>query len=135
MRSVVRLTVALICAALLSCALIARADDQAPAKPLTEDEKIERLIHTVDQLQDATFIRNGTEYDCHAAAKHMRDKWDYGRKKIKTAGDFIDKVASKSSVSGKPYHIRFKDGRDVESGNFLRDELKKIEGEDSPPSR
>ena len=86
------------------------------------------LIRTVDELKDATFIRNGTDYDCHAAAKHMRDKWEYGRKHIKTAGDFIEKVASKSSVSSKPYLIRFKDGHEVESGNFLRDELKKLEG-------
>jgi hypothetical protein len=89
------------------------------------------LINIVDNLKDATFIRNGTEHDCHAAAKHMRDKWNYGKKQIHTALEFIDKAASKSSVSGKPYTIRFKDGREVESGVFLMDELKKIESGDS----
>jgi hypothetical protein len=108
--------------------------DQPTTKPLGEDEKIERLIKVVDEMKDATFIRNGTEHDCHAAAKHMRDKWEHGRSEIKTANDFIDKAASKSSISGKPYMIRFKDGREIESGAFLRDELKKIEsGESSSP--
>jgi len=136
MRRAVRQLVATFgCAIVLCCAHHALAGDQPTSKPLAEDEKIERLIQTVDQLQDATFVRNGKDYDCHAAAKHMRDKWDYGRKQIRTAVEFIDKAASKSSASGKPYKIRFKDGREVEAGQFLHDELKKIEGGDLPPPR
>lgn len=135
MRRLVSNLVIISCAILFCCTAGVLAIDQPTTKPLTEDEKIEALIRSVDELKDATFIRNGKEYDCHAAAKHMRDKWDYGRKHIKTAGDFIDKVASKSSMSGKSYHIRFKDGRDVESGTFLHDELNKIESAGSTPSR
>ena len=115
------------CAILLCCAAGAIAADQPALKKLTEVEKIEHLIRTVDELKDATFIRNGKEYDCHAAAKHMRDKWEHGKDQIKTASDFIEKAASKSIASGKPYLIRFKDGREVQSGTFLRDELKKLE--------
>ena len=65
----------------------------------------------------------------------MRDKWQHGRDQIKTALDFIDKAASRSSVSGKPYLIRFKDGREIESATFLRDQLKKVESGESPPGR
>jgi hypothetical protein len=133
MRRITGNLAAVSCAIILCCAYSVLA--QATTQPLSEDQKIERLIRTVDELKDATFIRNGSEYDCHAAAKHMRDKWDYGKKQIHTAGEFIDKAASKSSASGKPYLIRFKDGREIESGAFLRDELKKLEGGDSPPSR
>jgi hypothetical protein len=31
-------------------------------------------------------------------------------------------------MSGKPYTIRFKDGKEVESGTFLREQLKKLNG-------
>ena len=108
--------------------LIASAP-HAPAqttRPLSETQKIERLIQAVAELKDATFVRNGKEHSAPDAAKHMRDKWHAARKHIKTAEDFIEKAASRSSVSGKPYLIRFKDGREVESGTFLREELKKL---------
>ena len=71
--------------------------------------------------------RNGTEYDGKAAAEHMRTKWKAAGSKIKTARDFIRLAASKSSVSGKPYLIRFTDGRKVESEKFLTERLEKLE--------
>jgi hypothetical protein len=41
--------------------------------------------------------------------------------------DFIEKVASVSSTSGKPYVIRFKDSHEVKCGDYLKEELKKLE--------
>ena len=37
---------------------------------------------------------------------------------------FIAKAASVSSTSGKPYLIRFKDGREVKCGDYLKERLK-----------
>src|SRR5438105_157904 len=85
---------------------------------MTENQKIESLISSVENLKDAKFIRNGKEYDSKAAADHMRNKWRYARGRIKTARDFIQLVASKSSESGQPYMIRFKDGKEVASEEF-----------------
>jgi len=99
----------------------------AATKLMTETEKIESLIRTVDALEDAVFIRNGTEYNCHAAAEHMRAKWNWKKNEIKTARDFIRVAATSSSMSGKDYLIRFKDGREVKSADFLLAELAKIE--------
>ena len=113
----------------------AQAPATQPAQPMSEDQKIEALIKTVEQLKDATFIRNGKEHDCHAAAKHMRDKWEHGKDQIKTAKDFIEKAASNSLKSGKPYIIKFKDGREVESGAFLNEELKKLESANASGNR
>ncbi len=103
------------------------ANGRADEKPMTETGKIEALIGIVDALKDALFVRNGREYDCHAAAAHMRDKWAWKRKEIKTARDFIRLAASASSISGEPYLIRFKDGRELKSGDFLLAELEKLE--------
>jgi hypothetical protein len=39
--------------------------------------------------------------------------------------DFIDKIASVSSTTGKPYLIRFGDGREMKGADYLKAELKK----------
>jgi hypothetical protein len=100
----------------------------------TETQKIETLISTVNDLKDATFIRNGKEYDCKAAADHMRTKWSYAGDKIHTAQEFIEQIASKSSQSGKPYLIRFGDGREVKSSEFLTEALDRLEHPATQPS-
>jgi hypothetical protein len=93
----------------------------------TEAQLIESLISTVENLKDATFLRNGTEYGCKAAADHMRSKWKWKHDEIKTARDFIRVVASTSSETGRPYMIRFKGGREVTAKDFLTAELDKLE--------
>ena len=99
----------------------------AAEKPLTEKEKIEALIKHLENLKDATFIRNESNYDAKVAARFLRSKWQAKEKEIKTATDFIQKVGSMSSTSGKPYLIRFKGAREVKCGDYLKEELKKLE--------
>src|SRR5688500_17631135 len=89
---------------LVFCAA-ATAGDIPPA----EKQKIEALIKHVEGLGDAKFVRNGTPYDAATAARFLRGKWDAESDEVKTAEDFITKVASVSSTSGRPYLIRFKD--------------------------
>ena len=100
----------------------------------SEEQKIQALISIVRDLKDATFIRNGKEYDCQAAAHHMQLKWSYAKGQIKTARQFIDKIASASSQSGKPYLIRFKDGQEIKSGDFLSERLDRLESESRTPA-
>jgi hypothetical protein len=116
--------------ALLSCIVVLSPEPNSAT--LTEDQKIESLIKIIAELKDAKFIRNGKEHDAKAAADHLRKKWDYARKEVKTARDFIDKIASKAYTTGKPYLIRFKDGREVNSGDFLSERLKEIENPKKP---
>ena len=87
--------------------------------------RIERLISKIESLEGAKFIRNGSSYDSKNAAKFLRAKWQSKEKEIKTAGEFIDKVASISSTTGKPYLIQFGTGREVKCGEYLKEELKK----------
>jgi hypothetical protein len=98
---------------------------------LSEDEKIERLIGTIASLERAAFIRNGAEHKSVEAANHLREKWNAERGEIKTARDFIRLIASESSLSGEPYRIRFPDGKEVNSADFLRDRLAEIEASPS----
>jgi hypothetical protein len=100
---------------------------QADNLPDGERKKIEQLIGFVAEMKDAVFVRNGAEYDAKTAAKFIRGKWQANAKDIKNARDFIEKAASVSSTSGKAYMIRFKDGKEVASRDYLSAELARIE--------
>ena len=100
----------------------------AASAPAGETQKIEALIQDVRNLKDATFIRNGSSYSSESAAIFLRRKWQANQSEVKTVRDFIDKVASFSGTSGKPYLIRFKDGREIHSRDFLLARLKSVEG-------
>src|SRR5262245_40990001 len=104
---------------LLALAAASQAGDLAPL----EAQKIQYLIHSIETLEGAHFIRNGTAYDAKAAADHLRLKLSKAGGRVKTAEDFIKYCASVSSVSGKPYQIRFADGHAETSEHFLRKKL------------
>ncbi|MDP1727009.1 MAG: DUF5329 family protein [Bacteroidota bacterium] len=93
---------------------------------LSEEQKITQLINYIEKL-DAKFIRNGSEYTPVDAAKHLRMKREKAGKKIKTAKDFIDCIASKSSMSGEPYQIKYANGLKLNVRDVLYYELKKVE--------
>lgn len=100
---------------------------QQEPKKLTEQQKIENLIAFIAK-QDGVFIRNGSEYTPAQAAEHLRMKWRKAGGAIKTADDFIEKLASSSSMSGKPYQIKFKNGQVLNVGILLKAELKRMNG-------
>lgn len=54
------------------------------------------------------FERNGSWHDAKTARAHLQKKYDYLRKRgmADTAESFIERGASKSSMSGKPYRVR-----------------------------
>ncbi len=97
----------------------------AEARAADENTRIESLISHVENLKDAKFVRNGTSYEAKDAAKFLRGKWHSKEKEIKTAEEFIEKVATMSSTTGKPYLIRFNDGHEVKCGDYLKEQLKK----------
>ena len=92
-----------------------------------EKTKIESLISNIENLGDAKFIRNGSEYDAKTAAKFLRGKWEKKAKEIATDKDFIDKAATKSDTSGKPYMIQVKGQAATPCGSYLQAELEKLE--------
>ena len=89
----------LVSVALLAClsSTSALADEDAAT--------IEQLLVAVGESA-CTFIRNGKEYSSAAAEDHLRMKYRRGKRWASDAESFIDRIASKSSFSGKPYRIR-----------------------------
>jgi hypothetical protein len=98
---------------LLTCAISQAAEP-------TEKEKIDAAVQRVEK-SDLTFIRNDTEHTGKDAADHLRLKLRNAGDAIKTFDDFVDKIATKSSMSGKPYLVKMKDGTKVELAKWLRD--------------
>lgn len=96
------------------------------AEEMTEAQRIESLIRAVEALPGAKFVRNDTEHDAKKAGEHLRLKLRESRGRCRTAEDFIRVCAAGSSVSGKPYRIRFADGTVQTSEAFLRARLKEL---------
>jgi hypothetical protein len=86
-------------------------------------DEIDHLLSYVAS-SSCTFVRNGSEYGAVKAREHLADKYRFAGSRIATAEDFIQYLATKSSFSGEPYHVRC--GKDDElSGAWLTAELKR----------
>lgn len=105
--------------------MLAMAADAA--LPPHEQSRIERLIAFVESQKDMKFIRNGTEYSCDDAAKFLRGKLEAMGGEITTAREFIERIASKSSMSGEPYQVKLASGKQMTAAQFLGDELKRMD--------
>ena len=90
----------------------------------TGQPEIEFLLAAVAK-SDCRFIRSGTEYSGREAADHLRLKLSKAGSRVQTAEDFIEGIASKSSLTGRAYQIRLVDGKVVPSGQWFRDALAK----------
>jgi hypothetical protein len=76
------------------------------------------------------FYRNGSWYDSKKARQHLHDKYNLLARsnQIDTAEDFIEKAASRSSLTGQPYQMRCSDGIVIPTNQWLRNELIRYRG-------
>jgi hypothetical protein len=132
MASMFKLSFVFSCLFVFSLGIISAQNKNVPTKQiesaieLTEAQKIDKLIAYIADTE-AKFIRNGNEYSGVDAAKHLRMKREKAGKKITTAKQFIDYLASKSSMSGEPYLMKFKNGSTLPVRDILYHQLKKLE--------
>jgi Family of unknown function (DUF5329) len=103
---------------MLTAAIALALDPQSKAE-------IDELL-TFIQKSNARFIRSGTEYSGAEGAQHLRDKLAKAGSRVKTTDDFITGIASKSYLSGKPYLVKFPDGRTQPTGDWLRAHLAEV---------
>jgi hypothetical protein len=129
MVSIFKLSFVFGCLFVFSLGRISAQNKIAPAKQiemigeLSEAQKIDKLIAYI-AVTEAKFIRNSTEYSGVDAAKHLRMKREKAGKKIITARQYL---ASKSSMSGEPYLMKFKNGTTLPVRDILYHQLKKLE--------
>lgn len=106
-----------VCAVLLTVAN-AQAQSSAAAAQSSAPRDIERLTQRIER-SPCSFVRNGTAYDGAKAAAHLRSKVRAAQRNI-TVDEFVEHIASKSSLSGQPYLIRCAGAPDEPSGAWLR---------------
>jgi Family of unknown function (DUF5329) len=121
---------AAVCALLAFVCLAGTATGGDAAAPTDE---IEALLRYIAALDGASFIRNGDAHSPKEAEAHLRLKWGQQKKDIRSAEDFIRLCATKSSISGKAYSIKFKDGREEEASLVLSKQLAALRSTASPP--
>jgi hypothetical protein len=99
-----------------------------PGAPLTEQQKIERLIAAV-RKSGMILIRDGSEHSAEQAADSLQEDWEAAGD-VATARDFIEKVAARSPLTGRPHVVRAKSG-DSTSRDWLAERLAEIEEHDA----
>ena len=99
-----------------ACQTHAHADQQS------EHYKILALLNKIS-ASNLVFIRNGVPYTGEEASSHLREKLKNFSDQIYTAEDFINAIASQSSVTGFPYYVRLADGTKMEARIWLREQL------------
>ena len=109
---------------LLQALLAPAAFGQPPANVHAE---VDGMLKAVER-SGCEFGRNGTWHESKAAGAHMRDKYDYlvARDLIANSEDFVNRVGTKSSVSGQAYQVRCAGAAPVASGQWLRTRLAEL---------
>jgi len=92
-----RLLYSLLLCALLAASAMTRAETSM-------DEEIDYLLAAVAG-SGCMFIRNGKESEAAAAVDHLQMKRKRGKRYYSSTEEFIERIASSSSWSGKPYFI------------------------------
>ncbi|MGJ0485725.1 MAG: DUF5329 domain-containing protein [Methylomicrobium sp.] len=94
----------------------------------TSATKLE-IVHLFSFLQASgcQFDRNGTWYDSSEAASHLNMKYQYLLNKglVSSSEDFLERVASESSMSGLAYRVRCGSNPAVNSADWFGAELKR----------
>ena len=92
---------------LTTLCLLAFAGSASAAPSATAKREIQGLMDALS-TSSCEFQRNGTWHGRDEARKHLQRKYDYLLKKnlVDTAEQFIERAASKSSMSGKAYQVR-----------------------------
>ncbi|WP_427983700.1 DUF5329 family protein [Agarivorans sp.] len=119
-------------AAVLVCSFWLFAQPLCQAAESNWPQQQQRINYLLSAIENAPlrFIRNGTEHSPQEAAAHLRMKlrrgqnsWFAPAKEKWTAEMFIDKLASKSSFSGKPYQIEWASGERINAADWLYQQL------------
>ena len=108
---------------LLLAILLPSTSYAADSKDIMEKE----IQHLFDHLKnsDCEFNRNGKWYNAEEAAEHINNKYQYLIKKglINSIEQFIDRAASESSMSGKPYMVKCGESESIKSFVWFKREL------------
>jgi len=96
------------------------------AGPRAQQGSIDALIAEIE-TSNCEFERNGNRYAAREGAEHLRMKLERAGERVQTARDFIDRIASGSSQSGRPYLVHCPGQSPQRSRNWLGERLRGLE--------
>ena len=102
----------------LFCGLFAVFLLPAPTLADSMNEEIDYLISSVGK-GGCTFIRNGNRLTGEDARMRLKSKRRRNAHIIDSTEEFIEKIASQSATSGKPYLIRCKGENQQNAGEWF----------------
>ena len=108
-----------LCAVVLACSLVLSYGLLANESHV--EAEINALLEVVAK-SGCDFQRNGSLHASPDAAEHLALKYSRGRRYVETTENFIDRLATKSSWSGRSYAV-ICDGVETPSGSWLHAQL------------
>lgn len=95
-------------------------------EPQATKQEIAHLFTTLE-ASNCQFNRNGSWYSAKEASGHLNTKYKYLQDKdlVPSAEAFIERAATKSSLSGKPYQIKCGGAAPAPSGPWFKAALVK----------
>jgi hypothetical protein len=95
---------------------------------VVSNPEIVKIMYLIEELRHSPykFERNGEIHTSVRAAQHLMMKYSWAKNRIKTAEDFIEVLASKSSKTGRDYYVIFDDQLKVPTKMVLAQELQKL---------
>lgn len=119
------LRIIIMLALVLICSMVQAMDNK--------DAMEKEIQHLFDHLKNSQceFNRNGKWYNTEDAIKHINKKYQYLIKKglVNSTEQFIDRAASKSSMSGKPYLVKCDASEPIKSSIWFTNELTRFRNE------
>jgi hypothetical protein len=112
-----RLAAAAVIAIAWFAAPLAASADEA----VVSEVEIEQLLVAIGE-SGCEFIRNGKRHSASDAESHLRMKYKRARRYAKTAELFIERLATASSMTRRPYEIDC-GGEPERTGDWLKDQL------------
>jgi len=113
-------------------AILLAAGLQGAACAAPDPKAQAEIAHLLDYVATpgCQFNRNGSWHEGAEARAHLKKKYDYLLKRdlVTNAESFIERAATESSMSGKPYQVRCGGGKAVASGPYLTEKLKRFRG-------
>ena len=103
------------------------------APSATAKREIQGLMEALS-ASSCEFQRNGTWHGRDEARKHLQRKYDYLLKRdlADTAEQFIERAASKSSMSGRPYQVRCPGQPAQPAATWFKAKLDALRGSGAP---
>lgn len=99
-----------------------------------QPDRIGLLLRAVAASPD-TFLREGAEHTGPVAAQFLLARLGGPVGRAVTVDEFVDRIASRSSRTGEPYHVRATDGTVTTMQQWLRTELQRLDAQPKQADR